>query len=343
MKLTVGLALLSVAKLVKPSPTYDAHQRNSSFDWDQTKYLLAFGDSYTYVQGQAGRQNYSFIADELNPSYPPAQLLSNEIVQNQIGTSAGGPNWVEYLTGCFSGLPSKCKKQLWDFAFAGADVSTTYTPLHHNYTISFENQIAYWKKYAEPYIPVKLSRALVAVWIGINDINDTDKTKFPAFNATDFPSFYDKIIGAEFQALQTVYDAGYRNFLFMNLPPLERSPANAGSTPVLPNNTMLQSYNSLISAHADSFRNSHVGASVFVFDTYDYLLSILENPEPYGLKNTTGYCAQYNAPDIGTNYAAYGCLPIEQYFWYNTGHITFRVHELVAKEVGKFLKSVSRT
>jgi hypothetical protein len=80
----------------------------------------------------------------LNYRFTPAQLLSDEIVQNQvrlltyyitvelplthikqIGTSAGGPNWVEYLTGCFSGLPSKCKRQLWDFAFAGADVSTT--------------------------------------------------------------------------------------------------------------------------------------------------------------------------------------------------------------------------
>jgi hypothetical protein len=103
---------------------------------------LAFGDSYTYVQGTAGLQNYSFIGDLQNYSYSPQTLLTDEIVQNQvrtlkivrndmltrraqIGTSAGGPNWVEFLTGCFSGLPSKCKRQLWDFAFAGSDVSTT--------------------------------------------------------------------------------------------------------------------------------------------------------------------------------------------------------------------------
>lgn len=45
---------------------------------------LAFGDSYTYVQGTFGRQNYSFIADELNPSYTKEILLTNKIVQNQV-------------------------------------------------------------------------------------------------------------------------------------------------------------------------------------------------------------------------------------------------------------------
>jgi hypothetical protein len=45
---------------------------------------LAFGDSYTYVQGTAGRQNYSFIGDAQNYSYSPQTLLSDEIVQNQV-------------------------------------------------------------------------------------------------------------------------------------------------------------------------------------------------------------------------------------------------------------------
>lgn len=90
---------------------------------------IAFGDSYTYVQGTLGYPNYSFIG-----SYLPGQfaitieeLLSDKIVQNFSGTAEGGPNWVEFLTGC--GLapnftsPQSCSMSLWDFAFAGADVS----------------------------------------------------------------------------------------------------------------------------------------------------------------------------------------------------------------------------
>jgi phospholipase/lecithinase/hemolysin len=74
-----------------------------------------------------------------------------------------------------------------------------------------------------------------------------------------------------------------------------------------------------------------------VFDTYSYLNGILDDPALYGIKNTTGYCKNYDAPDIATNYASYGCLPIQEFFWYNTGHITYRVHELLAEALGKFL------
>ncbi|KAG9245169.1 hypothetical protein BJ878DRAFT_419746, partial [Calycina marina] len=76
--------------------------------------------SYIYAQGTAGLQNFSFIRDLQNCSYTHAHLYSFSVI---LGTSTGGPNWVEYLTGSFSGLPSKCKTQLWDFAFTGSDIS----------------------------------------------------------------------------------------------------------------------------------------------------------------------------------------------------------------------------
>lgn len=47
---------------------------------------IAFGDSYTYVQGTHGHQNYSFIGDQLNFVYDAQTLLSNKIVQNQVST-----------------------------------------------------------------------------------------------------------------------------------------------------------------------------------------------------------------------------------------------------------------
>ena len=84
------------------------------------------------------------------------------------------------------------------------------------------DQIAQWNTFARPVIPVDLSKALVAVWIGINDMDDSDRLVFPTENATSFQTFYEEIIATEFQALDTIYNAGYRSFLFMNLPPLER-------------------------------------------------------------------------------------------------------------------------
>ena len=48
---------------------------------------IAFGDSYTYVQGIYGHQNYSFIGDQLNFEYDAKTLLTNKIVQNQVRRS----------------------------------------------------------------------------------------------------------------------------------------------------------------------------------------------------------------------------------------------------------------
>jgi hypothetical protein len=70
------------------------HEYTAASSWDFNRYhhfkfsltdlSVAFGDSYTYVQGTAGLQNFSFIGDLQNFSYTPQQLLSNEIVQNQV-------------------------------------------------------------------------------------------------------------------------------------------------------------------------------------------------------------------------------------------------------------------
>ena len=64
---------------------------------------------------------------------------------------------------------------------------------------------------------------------------------------------------------------------------------------------------------------------------------MLDNPDKYGVKNTTSYCSQYNAPDTATNYAAYGWLKMEEYFWSNTGHNMWKVHDYLASAVEEFL------
>jgi phospholipase/lecithinase/hemolysin len=102
---------------------------------------------------------------------------------------------------------------------------------------------------------------------------------------------------------------------------------------------MVHTYNALISSAASNFSATHPGTNAMVFDTYTFLTGILDNPAKYGIKNTTDYCPRYDAPDIATNYAAYGCFPIDEYFWYNSGHITYRIHQFLAEAVGEFLES----
>jgi hypothetical protein len=85
------------------------------------------------------------------------------------------------------------------------------------------NQILQWSKYAHPVLKPNLSKTLVAIWTGINVIGDSAKSAFPRNNATNFEEFYSEIICTGLQAVETVWDAGYRNYLSMNLAPLERT------------------------------------------------------------------------------------------------------------------------
>ncbi|KAH6988398.1 hypothetical protein EDB80DRAFT_755856 [Ilyonectria destructans] len=308
-----------------------------SFDWSTTNLVLAFGDSYSFVQGTEGHWAYSFIGDQLNVSFTPQQLLSNQIVPGQNTSSAGGPNWLEDLTGCTEGYPAKCDIQLWDFAFAGSDISINYTPLHHNFTVSYENQIQQWKDYAEDVLRVDTRKALVSSWIGINDISDSSRYKFPIYNASNFQELYTEMIHSQFAAIENVYAAGYKNFLFLNLPPLDKTPSAQISSNPLPNTAMITTWNSVLNETAKNFSASHPGTTAMVFDAYNWLTYVFDNAADFGITNTTSFCSAYGSWDIATNYAAYGCNPIYDYFWYNSGHITYHTHAILATKLKEFL------
>lgn len=208
------------------------------------------------------------------------------------------------------------------------------TPRHHNYTVMLEEQVQQFLTYAQPTLSkiVDPSKTLVAFWIGINDINDS------ANYAVDFPSFYDQLISTLFASVQSVYDIGYRNFLFMNLPPLDRTPGNVLKATPSPNTTMINWWDSSLTSHMHTFAANNPSANPFTFDVNTFLNNVLDHPDKYNIKNVTGYCASYNQPYINQAPESYGCLPLDEYAWFNNGHMTSHVHEILAKEVAQFLK-----
>ncbi|GJC80391.1 acetylesterase [Colletotrichum liriopes] len=326
--------MASTAALASPLTTA------TPFSWKNTEYVLTFGDSYTFIQGTEGRWAYSFIGSQLNISFTPEQLLGDHIVPGQNTSSAGGSNWIQELTGCKEGYPRDCEKQLWGFAYAGADISTTFVPLHWNHTISYENQIHQWDTYGKTVINADSTKSLVASWIGINDINDMANFKLPFNGLSTWQELYTAVIAEQFAALETVYNAGYRNFLFLNLPPLDKTVNPAR----LPSTSMIKTFNDVVNQTAKAFSEKHPGSTALVFDTYSWLTNVFNNAASYGITNTTSFCPSYKAWDIDTNYAAYGCQPIGEYFWYNSGHITYSAHNVLAEKVEEFLlsKSVGR-
>ncbi|KAJ6198095.1 hypothetical protein J3E72DRAFT_384983 [Bipolaris maydis] len=344
MKLSTTLCLASTiyASIAAATPV-SSGARKPTFDWAAIDSLIAFGDSYTFVQGTLGHPNYSFIGDELNLPFTPAQLFSNRIVQNLTGTAEGGPNWAEFLTECGveGGLhdPQECDIQLWDFAYAGANTieEASFTPLHHNHTVSLERQVEQFISYGNPALEsiyLDKKHALVAVWIGINDINDLVATQ--GKNAT-FAPVYRKVQENIFKNVEKVYGLGYRSFLFMNLPPLDRGPG----TPNV-NASLVELFNDIQASYADKFAKKHCNAAVLQFDVNTVLNDVLDRYQDYGFKNITGFCPGYNQPDVLINLERYGCTELDTYFWYNSGHLTSRAHEIMTDVLRKWLRKHSR-
>lgn len=210
------------------------------------------------------------------------------------------------------------------------------TPLHHNFTVPIVDQIKQYATYGHTTLSkfLKTSETLVAVWIGINDVGDSAKY------AVDFPTFYANLTNTLFNSVDTLYDLGYRSYLIMNLPPMDRDPSNVDSSYPTPNVTQVAWYNAALTQRAEKFGSEKRDVEIRVFDAHARLSWILDHPSEFGIVNTTGYCAGYDQPDIAWNYEAYGCpTPLDEYFWYNTGHMTSHTHRLLASELEKWLEN----
>ncbi|KAJ7288258.1 putative lysophospholipase [Mycena rebaudengoi] len=303
--------------------------RPSLFNWDSIRYMYAFGDSYTFVQGTAGHANFSFIGDALNLSFTPQQLLTNKIIPKN--TSSEGSNWIEFLTGCTGGLPSGCSRQLWNFAFAGSDIDSALLPLHHDYTVPLVDQVNQWLTYASNVIPHPSGETLTAWWIGINDTGDTVSNA----SITDFPAFWETEMTSYFKAVQKAHDNGLQTHLFINVPPEERAPGTLGSaTKAAAMKTHIMQFNTILTNHVTMFKAANPGkscptnstATVMTFDAHAWFNSVLDSPSTFGFTNVTGFCT---------------CANPSGFFWYNTGHPTERVHKLLASAIEAQLRNSS--
>lgn len=123
---------------------------------------------------------------------------------------------------------------------------------------------------------VEKEGTLVVVWIGINDINDSANLDL------DFPAFYDILIGRMLEAVEEVYELGYENFLFVNLPPLDRSPGNVDRVQqgrdARPNGTMVEWWNGALERRVGEFERGCRGVRARVFDANGVLNRVLDQP-----------------------------------------------------------------
>ena len=144
--------------------------------------------------------------------------------------------------------------------------------------------------------------------------------------------------------LDTLYQRGARNFLVLNIHPFERSPMLEGSDAKAKRELgeLVAGWNSNTTEMVLQFRNTHPDATVFLFDLYDLWNQILDDPcshEPTcGIEVTDTFCEGYMYEQEDTYLFDPACkYPVSSYFWLNSMHPSWRVHDATAKAIAALL------
>ncbi|KAJ3877251.1 hypothetical protein F5051DRAFT_409087 [Lentinula edodes] len=285
------------------------------FSWGDTEFLFAFGDSYT-----TDGYNISAGIDSPVPGF----------------TSSNGPNWVEFLGGTYNVTDTT----VFNLASGGATIDSALVPPYLPTVLSVVDQVSQFQEFLAPK-PVgaewSSSNSLFAIWIGINDVGNS----FPWTNISQ-PIFYEKLMARLTSQVEILYNSGARSFVFLTVPPTDRAPLQIEQGPEVAAQFkgFLADYNNQLDATVNNFTQHHPDVDLaMVFDTRPIFNTLLDNSQTFGFVNITGYCEAYEngTPDMTTQVE--GCAPVSSYFWLNTLHPLFTVHNILAHALSTALST----
>jgi phospholipase/lecithinase/hemolysin len=136
------------------------------------------------------------------------------------------------------------------------------------------------------------SDSLFATFIGINDVGGSWWLE----NATEVQ---DQIFAQQDILLETLHSAGARNFLFLNVPPVNLVPLTTEKDEwsVETEGKVIGVWNDNVRAMSERFQFKHPEVKIFEHNTHGVYSAVLEDPSSFEqtaeLKNTTGYCKVY--------------------------------------------------
>lgn len=181
------------------------------------------------------------------------------------------------------------------------------------------------------------SSTLFAFFLGINDVGLS--------YAEDDPSVYEGDLATYADLVNLVYDAGARNFLFLTVPPVDRSPLTTRQGPDFSakERIHIRQWNDGVAQLADDLRR-RPGATVFLYDAHAPSSTAMDDPAAFPetavYRNTTGFCEAYSGGTDKPDSRLPECPhAVNQYLWLNDLHPTYPVHRLWARQVADMLRT----
>jgi phospholipase/lecithinase/hemolysin len=236
----------------------------------------------------------------------------------------------------------------YDLAYGGATIDSDLIVPYEPTVISMKEQVLseFIPIYSSKpnFAPWSASNSLFSFFIGINDVGNT-YPEYAAGNTSRFDTDWIEYVGL----VDEVYQTGARNFLFLNVPPVNKAPVTkeAGTTAVHQEATEIKAWNERLLTMASNLTSTYSDASAFVFDTNRVFRKILTDPRSFvqtrDLKNLTDYCVDYENGTAAENTFVAECIyPVNEYFWLNSLHPTYAVHNATASELVKMLSTTDR-
>ncbi|TKA68011.1 hypothetical protein B0A49_04482 [Cryomyces minteri] len=291
--------------------------------WHNVQKFFAFGDSYTTV---------SFNPNSTQPN--PANPIGNPPFPGY--TSSNGPNWVDFLTATYN----QSFVETYDLAYGGATVDSSLVAQYLPTVLDFRQQVNQeFLPYYENNSTVgwTSSNSLFAAFFGINDVGNSYGAQNATLNADIFVVYA--------HLVDQLYQAGACNFLFLNVPPVNLAPNTAqyGASAVALEGAAIADFNLRLQRLATSLMVTHPDTTVFQFDTSALFGQILNKPSSYpqtaNIVNTTAYCAAYaNGTPAKDTFNATCGVPVNEYFWLNSLHPLYTVHDAMASQIALLLE-----
>lgn len=268
----------------------------------ESNYWFSFGDSYTQT-----------FFDPKGVLPTPDNPLGNPPYPGW--TSTGGENWVGYLATKFN----KSSILTYNYAYGGAVINETLvTPWQPN-LIHLTGQVDQFLEGAAVRSGGEKwngDNALFSIFIGINDIGNS------WYLEGDRDAFAEVLLDNYFQLVQKLHHAGGRNFLFVNVPPIDRSPLMAGYGPESQagEKKVLAGFNSRLEQRIERFGQSYADVKTYLYDSVSHYNEILDNPTAFGFKDATSFG------------------PGADIFWGDNYHPSSYAHKFFGERVAEVLK-----
>ncbi|KAL2882742.1 hypothetical protein SGCOL_001953 [Colletotrichum sp. CLE4] len=321
--------ILTTSLLAAGASALEKRACTATAEWPgfaNVKHAFVFGDSYSQTGFNTSLEAPNPANPLGNPSYPG-------------WTSCNGPNWVDYLT-------VKHNASLlytYNLAYGGATVDADLVKPYADTVLTLKDQVQtlFSNAYAAKTAPTWTGAdSVFAFWIGVNDIGNS------YWNGADATSALNTKIVDVYQGLANeLYEAGARNFVWLTTPPVDRTPMllaeNADAQKLCKDD--VADFNGRINAMAKNV-TTWEGANSWVVDANGVFNGVLDNVAKFdstkGYKNTTGYCDAYKDGTTAQDTLIDSCTyPVNEYFWLNTLHPTYPIHDAVAETVASALEA----